>query len=187
MADPKWRAINLKAWEVRAFLAERKTQIRRPVKPRPDKEACGVPYMADDDTEERHFDYSLIPCPFGRVGDRLWGREAWQSQFAHPDSTRGNTILFTHLADGGCGGPLGWRSSSSMPRLASRLSLKVVDVRVERANDVTVDDVKAMGCIGSPLGDQADYMLFHELWDCDYGDGAWERNEWVWAADVKII
>jgi hypothetical protein len=100
-----------------------------------------------------------LPCPFGAPGDRLWVRECW----ADPD----HDVTFTpvYRADSADPHPFRknqrWRSPIHMPRWASRLTLEVVSVRVERVQDISEDDAIAEG-VSSDC----------ECWSCCDGEHA---------------
>lgn len=82
----------------------------------------------------------------------------------------------------------GWTPSIHMPRWASRITLEVTDVRVERLQAISDADVKAEGGrIGSVFGPAADALLFSAVWDDINGDGAWDANPWVWVVSFKQV
>lgn len=83
------------------------------------------------------------------------------------------------------------RVAIHMPRWASRLTLTVTDVRVERLQNISKDDVIAEGCTerdGLPLADV--HAGWHEpyaaLWDAINGAGAWDANPWVVAVTFCV-
>lgn len=94
-------------------------------------------------------------CPFGKPGDRLWLKEEWAMDQVHPlRYPRHGNDLFTRWygADDSRAGPTNcndqrgeWRSSIYMPRWAARINLEVTDVRTERVQDISEEDIKAMG------------------------------------------
>ncbi|KVO11765.1 hypothetical protein WJ73_19665 [Burkholderia ubonensis] len=95
-----------------------------------------------------------------------------------------------------------WRPSIHMPRWASRITLEIIGVRVERLQDISEADARAEGvtieewhkvghCLGPGRG--ADQPLsiraFRELWDglnaaCGYG---WDANPWLWVIEFRRI
>lgn len=99
-AQPKARPINLRPWEVRAFLDGAKTQIRRPIRPQPpiddpdypppplsfgmyhpivsDRYGNGRPGFARFGAWTQDGEWA-VACPFGRPGDRVYGREPWKA------------------------------------------------------------------------------------------------------------
>ena len=86
-----------------------------------------------------------------------------------------------------------WRPSLHMPRWASRITLEITDVRVERLKDITNQDAMAEG-VGHLYG-YAEYPLtpkdatrrFAELWESQYGEGSWDKNPWVWCISFKRV
>ncbi len=153
-------------------------------------------------------------------GDRLWVREAWQtgtsddgpqiSYRATPDyfkidawdgedfgvgpsfnEGRCPGATFSHwlpdvLADDGP-----WRSPIHMPRWASRLTLTVTDVRVQRLQDISSADAIAEGC--PPYANSATIDCdtpnprddFKRLWNSIHGTDAWDANPWVAAISFE--
>lgn len=94
--------------------------------------------------------------------------------------------------------PTHWRPSIHMPRWASRLTLEVTGVRVERLNDISEADAKAEGVdhelafheglLGRTVeGRPADAMWFEALWESINGDGSWAANPWVWVISFKRV
>lgn len=192
---------------VRAILEHRKTQTRRVVKPRPHSATNA---MADGDWwPHRGRSYNLghksksfakdvgALCPCGTPGDRLWVRETW----ACLDPERRTPVLYRASES-----PLReyvWRPSIHMPRWASRITLDVTDVRVERLQDITEEDAKAEGVEQTSDGwwrlpdearlpgenDCASHprAAFSALWESINGKGSWAANPWVWVISFNRI
>jgi hypothetical protein len=96
-----------------------------------------------------------------------------------------------------------WRPSIFMPRWASRITLEVTGVKVERVQDISEDDAKAEGAIrmlnqfdgvywthGADKNAYRDVRLsFFTLWDsinAKRGFG-WDVNPWVWVISFRVI
>jgi hypothetical protein len=80
-----------------------------------------------------------------------------------------------------------------MPRWASRITLRITDIRVERLQDITENDAKAEGV--KPLDYAAHHVAagcgariaFEQIWNSINGPGAWEANPWVWAISFERV
>lgn len=137
-------------------------------------------------------------CPYGAPGDRLWVRETFK---ATTDFVTGEPAWMYRADDTpeqDAAYPIrGWRPSIFMPRAASRITLEVAGVRVERLQAITEDDARAEGVPQNHLGQ---YMpaypraagwghardAFESLWDSINGKRApWQSNPWVWVVDFK--
>lgn len=150
---------------VRAILDGRKTQTRRALKPQPEwVDRTGLTYSSTGEPIPSGWCYSdcrgsgpfdpethveMHGCPYGRGGDHLWVRETalphfpwfrWQDV---PEDRRDRR--FVHYRAGPDEDLIGWRPSIHMPRWASRLTLEVCSVRVERVNSITAADAHAEG------------------------------------------
>ncbi|HDT2130034.1 TPA: hypothetical protein RCG87_001774 [Enterobacter roggenkampii] len=195
---------------VRAILDGRKTQTRRIMKVQPsdgfhpthngydldlnahwytpgvvDKNGCLQPAKKDvfgvaDENEG-------YTCPFGAVGDRIWVRETFCAVPDHEEPAGCSALLYA--ADGN--GPYGkWTPSIHMPRWASRLTLEITGVRVERLRDLSEDDAKSEGITPSSGGVLPgwEYRInFRDLWMSIYGADNWEANPWVWVIEFKVV
>lgn len=133
-------------------------------------------------------------CPHGAPGDRLWVRETWASPHTFDSAApreipRGATVHYAATADlggpAGLGGLLG-RPSIFMPRWASRITLDVTAVHVERLQAITEADAIAEGC--EVDGDHAHARdNFVALWDGLNADLApWASNPWVWVVSFAV-
>lgn len=158
-----------------------------------------------------------VACPYGDVGDRLWVRETWQGPilddeqlaefsgdgadaFKKPEFCvyRATDLLDAIDSDGK---ELGWRPSIHMPRWASRITLEITGVRVERLNEISNVDAIAEGIeqVESPhentllwrdyerghYGTVSPIASFSSLWESINGTGSWAANPWVWVIEFK--
>ena len=163
----KERPILFSAAMVRAILSHTKSQTRRAMKPQPPADVLdfctfhnpkgeGLAHFGFDPLEQELQDWFAV-CPYGQVGDRLWVRETFSGPWcmeaqdgiaAAPPSKWGESSEIWYWSDGEP--PYGdWtrpRPSMFMPRWASRITLEVTDVRVERLQDISEADAKAEGC-----------------------------------------
>ncbi|MDY3694589.1 MAG: hypothetical protein SO066_07965 [Proteus mirabilis] len=203
----KERGIIFNAEMVRAILDGRKTQTRRVMKVQPvlNGDRWEV-YSAS--VEKGNKSIPVTPwgsiennCPFGKVGDRLWVRETFGNRVVR-DALGGTGEFITYRASepdavyctcaSGDDIPMKWKPSIHMPRWASRITLEITDVRVERLNDISNDDAKSEGCWYGRGGGTPDKALtpsdqFPTLWEEIYGDGSWSSNPWVWVIEFKRI
>ncbi len=178
----KERSILFSAPMVRACLDGSKTQTRRIVKPQPDVDITEIHHARDGIfmayIKQKYGQEYEIKCPYGKVGDLLWVREAWRvgkgydeipgSMFTSPavhyeaDSVRDDKITWGR-----------YRHARFMPRWSSRLTLKITDVRVERLNDISEEDAKAEGvahenmivsvnCYGGATHEEHDDRYFYD-------------------------
>lgn len=190
------RPILFSAPMVRALLAGTKTQTRRVVKARkcPD---IGCELAPSEIAGEEHLDRL---CPYGQPGDRLWVRETWAAPHRYDHLGPSNIPVDgvrTHYAASEDRGGLRWRPSIHMPRWASRITLEVVGVRVERLQDISQDDARAEGAPPSHTSIDAvsrefgypDFprSWYAQLWDQINGPGSWDANPWVWVVEFKRI
>lgn len=185
------RPILFSAPMVRAILDGTKTQTRRVVKPQPVTrgrvdEDCVVTigkqthsgptrYMLDRLTE--------FGCPYGQPGDRLWVKETHAIRSTGQVVYRADTTDFDPRAADVVGGR--WRPSIHMPRRASRITLTITDVRVERLQEISEVDAEAEGVAFMREHTDIDetltaVQLYAALWDSINGEGAWSSNPWVW-------
>ena len=76
-----------------------------------------------------------------------------------------------------------WRPSIHMPRWASRITLEVIGVRIERLQSITYDDAIAEGW--DPACGQGADDWFAELWGEINGPQSWTTNPWVWVVEFR--
>lgn len=165
-------------------------------------------------------------CPYGVAGDHLWVKETyfawglWETRFSAKkgrdewhfvDMTLESGKAYLHPATDPQPQPMGgkrhkggvtptwWkRPAIFMPRAASRISLEVTEVRVERLQDISEVDALAEGIVqlgdggyGLPAGEHyhaADpRQSYFSLWEEINGPGSVESDPWVWAVSFKVV
>lgn len=213
--EAKERPILFSGPMVRAILEGRKTQTRRVVPVQP--QSFGEPKWWEPDfgfagrppSEEAYIAEAIKRCRYGQPGDRLWVRETFCAAHDIPGRviTSGVTadnyglVAFraTTKPDDAC--YIGeqrfpWRPSIFMPRWASRITLEITEVRVERVQEISEDDIKAEGITLSPSELYPDINTPDKLrqqweWGWDKLNAkrgySWESNPWVWAISFKRI
>lgn len=216
---------------VRGILDDRKTKTRRVVKAdygldvetialeaRKSQVACDCPYGQPGDrlwvretwqTLSLDYDYESGHCDGWEEADpeavRRW-KQSEQGDWGKPP------YCVTYAADGGWDAHKGdrgfnWRPSIFMPRWASRLTLEITEVRVERLQSISESDAVAEGVLCPDCGDNNwrevggeavqcphphcgdGQALFRELWDDLNGKRGygWDANPWVWVIGFRRI
>lgn len=205
----KERPILFSTSMVQAILAGRKTQTRRIVKPQPTwKERDGLlspgwswvtpKRELNAYPKDKEFAQALVEsCPYGQPGDCLWVRETWKW-------ANGGASGFRYRADGELKGPGKWKPSIHMPRTASRITIEITAVRVERLHSITAEDAIAEGILklkGYEFDAPAEYEnylpvgytnllpigSYRSLWESINGTESWRVNPWVWVVEFKTV
>lgn len=212
----KERPIIFSAPMARAIRDGRKTQTRRIVKPQPLRNPNGFGlewhggrallragygggYVHSDmESVERAM---LACCPYGVPGDRLWVRESgWERPARTKKMLRQGADtwhLYYYDADGLSDQDRAdfkaWgfvrRRLIHMPRWASRISLEIEAVRVQRLQDISEYDAIAEGVSGWAKDERCETARdgFRVLWESIHGPGAWGANPWVWAITFRRV
>lgn len=186
---------------VRAILDDRKTVTRRVIKPQPEKDADLITDNLLPETKEAGagavylFSDATVTSPRYEVGDYLYVRETWN------EWTGG--YLYKAWPEGihqpGKSPEMGWRPSIHMPKEAARVFLKVTDIRAERLQELSVNELREEGidCSGF-LGEHPTmtakelFSKFEELWDStisqkDLDKYSWHVNPWVWVIEFERV
>lgn len=213
---------------VRAILEGHKSQTRRVVRPQPHWGICLFDVLftpglwkpawsskaASIPQDEMIEANGCIKCPYGIPGDRLWVRETWVDKawsltdcvkVGCPDAKDsgvefyGDTTKAIYKASYTWNQDAGpWKSPIYMPRWASRITLEITDIRVQRLQEISEEDARAEGvwCKYEDQGCEAEchkcsatsVEAFHSLWDSINAKRApWKSNPWVWAISFKRI
>jgi hypothetical protein len=187
MSEPRERPILFSAPMVRAILDGSKTQTRRVIPERTlDKLTMHEPHLMD----------AVRDCKYGAVGDRLWVRETWRNfggrEYEYQHEQR--SVIYRADAEPIHNIAGEWRPSIFMPRWASRITLEITRVTVERLQKITESDAVAEG-VKPLLGDSWEpgkvsvvcsaAEEYARLWDSINGKGSWEKNPWVWVIEFK--
>lgn len=213
----KERGIYLKADEVTAIIGGKKTQLRRVLKTQPVwKESNNLMVSSGWAYQDPKNKFSLnsypseyqdrfisdlqdqLKSPYGKVGDRLWAREAWSTHAAFdampPSSLTTRSIHYWAKGKAKTGKR---RTSISMPRWASRISLEITNIRIERLNDISkADAIKQGGPQGHPSIDKVSRGLgysdwtrswFAQTWDWVNKIHTWASNPWVWVIEFSVV
>lgn len=192
----KTKPINLKTHDVQALLAGRKTQHRAVVRPQPEtlkKERCAFSGVV------KFFDKTMlryVKHPYD-IGDLLWLREAfgWHELFKE----------YVYRATDEPDRMKKWKTPIQMPKRASRLTLKLTDIRVERLQDISEGDAIAEGCRSFFDKDNHEYLYcpngskieayplkgakehYQRLWKSTHDKGSWQANPFVWVLEFEVI
>lgn len=221
----KERPILMSAPMVRAILAGTKTQTRRVVKPQPFDGPLELAVHLARRGHYRWFDESAErgwSCPYGQPGDRLWVRETFQALSADDvdvyrdnwwalcDYKTGKGYKVSYPATDGIkefvtmDDDISQACSPSihMPRWASRITLEITGVRVERLQDISEADALAEGINRIAHGREGYFYhatrtephprnwcfpdgAYRELWEQINGPGSWDANPWVWVVEFR--
>jgi hypothetical protein len=219
----KERPIIMGAESVMAILDGRKTQTRRVIKIQPPEEDYQLLTVIDSTRNKdegcSHWaklnesktnividDGRMFRCPYGIIGDRLWIRETWKQVFDTPKVVTYKSSDPTNINGGK------WRSPLFMPRWASRITLEITDIKVERLQDITEEGAIAEGIefdsgweeqSGEGYCDGVGYMnyetgdldcitpkeSYRTLWNSLNAKRgySWESNPWVWVISFRVV
>lgn len=183
----KEKPILFSAPMIQAILESRKNQTRRVIVPQPRRDLIAP---APDELIWRDGMGHIWKCPYGKAGDFLWVRETW------------------------CGGEMGmgyqyradwpqhefgpvWKPSIFMPRNASRIFLKILDIGVERVSDISEKDARDEGVERkvshnrewTPIPEGTYRLGFANIWDSinEKSGSGWDVNPFVWVIKFKRI
>jgi hypothetical protein len=226
----KERPIVMQGHSIQSILAGIKTQTRRVIKPQRPAVVGYKPAISGEhwietlpvsgDFGRGHIETTIsgdsIKVPYGKIGDRLWVRETWclnhpeidpqPPKDGRPEHDKRTCWYFaTEPSVEGEDNKSPWRSPLLMPRWASRLTLEITKIRVERLHDISAEDMLAegvsaqrgptppsdglrVGCSLGMVGVTALKANWREGWDKINGKRApWSSNPWLWVIDFKKV
>jgi len=221
-----------------------KTQTRRVIKPQPPEDAHEFHFLDNrpewikrkinnswsyfGDPEHGSFpcnDSDKLKCPYGQPGDLLWVRETFcktteeylhvktKLPFVYKADVKDFKIVKQEMSNMGWK----WKPSIHMPKAAARIWLKVKDVRVERLQEISEEDILAEGVripVNRETGNvevrlgvdnsalsflpeksintkytQSQLLFAHwaELWCKVNGRQSWDANPWVWVVEFEVV
>ena len=187
---------------IRAIRSGKKTMTRRVIRPQPegaytvismDENERVAYFMCNYPNSSEHFEWSVAAKAPYWTNDILWVRETW---------TEFHGAYFYKADFRDCLEPLmdaqdaKWHPSIHMPRTAARIFLRVTDVRAERLQDITPEEVDAEGCkewgYSAKTGEllPSSPVLFSVRWNqtiekSDLPRYGWDANPWVWVIEFK--
>jgi hypothetical protein len=200
------RPILFSAPMIRMILAGRKSMTRRIVshrRPWEVREFGGKPTVMLEDANGEQWEHLL--CPYGLPGDHLWCKETFGHEDDHREHGRGCVVYRADkcprcVSDVPCEhGPSRWHSPRFMPRWASRITLVVTSVRLERLQSISDRDARAEGVELGEMqparinGELGEVMIFSRkafavLWDQINGKRApWSSNPWCWVISFERL
>ena len=192
---------------VRALLEGRKTATRRPAKTSYERGMTG-PVIRGKNGEVSVLSFAPIAglCPFGNVGDLIYVRETFAA-LGHNDYQQVNPNHISEIHEyrykasekesiANCEDHevrgYKWVPSIHMPKHASRLTLKVTDVRIERVQDITEDQAKSEGIAPGFTNEFGKCPVvpnyrdgFFRTWNNIYNN--WDQNPYVWVIEFEVI
>lgn len=206
----KARPILFTSSMIRALIEGWKTQTRRVLKPQPtwiESKYTGGHWMIEghegrgenrrcvlstsfDPVEYARTEHGAwfagSGCPYGQPGDLLWVRETFANLGALypgyeptyvPREGWPNKSPATVIDR--------WKPGIHMPRAASRLTLRITEVRVQRLKDIDGLDAIAEGI--TRVEGEAPWRTYKHLWGSINGPGSWDANPWVWCLTFETI
>lgn len=218
----KERPIFFNSQRVRAVLSGQQSQTRRIMKSQPvslghdNHEGCyGIDVLSNQLQGNRVIGMGNLSrhCPYGQPGDRLWVRETWRGpmirqqdmiEYERSPSLFKSAKYCEYRADtrqfsmnDNEHEHFGWQAGIHMPRWASRINLEINDIRLERIQEISNDDVAAEG-VQSDIHFLNDFFAmrskvpcskdaYRKHWAQQYGGTSWEVNPWVWVIEFTRV
>lgn len=211
---------------IRAILAGTKTQTRRVMKPQPDSDAIITVGEIGTSRGAAYIRYPMegghtlrVPCPYGEPESSLWVRETCRADelasgldgvryladdaFREIENTEDASDKWMDLRWYGNRAspvaPVKTVPAIHMPRWASRITLEITGIRVERLQVISEADAKSEGCgqVGvdtgmvsvssAPIEIGSYIAAYCDLWESINGPGSWDANPWVWVVEFRRV
>jgi len=175
----KERPIIFSTEMVNAIIEGKKTQTRRIIRKQP---------WYCEKTDTWHYDKtmsSMLPSrdplyalsnPYGRIGDLLYVREKFRVIYG--SDLKVEEIVYAAGYSGQDTDVL-WSPSIFLPKCDARIFLEILDVGVERIQDISEEDSIAEGLDSK--------KSFQELWSTIHSQESWIENPWVWVLKFKVL
>lgn len=208
----KERPILMRGPLVRATFADEKDTTRRIIKVQPSSHSMRLMRLTEGvkKNEGKFFwgnidgtrnDSVYFNCPYGQNGDRLWVKETFLPKYFDDGRTAYRADWNAKAAE--YVKEPKWKSSLFMPRNLARLLLEIIEIRVERLQDITEEGALAEGVDtegddylraehaqlgGAQIeGGSPAVFAFKGLWESINGRGSWELNPWLWVIKYRRI
>jgi hypothetical protein len=176
----------LSANHINQVLRHETVQVRRVIKPHPTRRIIkgddGAWYDADGVLPG-----IAITCPFGRTGNEFYVKETWTESHSYDGKRH-----FAYKASGEVHQDFKWRSPSTMPREASRITLTLHWATADRLQSLLRTDAMEEGFHDTAtVGDDVIFSKrpedqFRENWNKTHKSAPWESNPWVWTGRFYI-
>lgn len=207
------KPINFNDLMVKAILDGRKTVTRRPIKSSTvhSNPITNQQYIEHHKGDEAWKDI----CPYGKIGDTLWVREPFKIEDSKVlyradfiDSTSLCLNRYCELIGATPETPdksngYDWLVESTMPQSSSRITLKIVDITIQRVQQINDNDSFREGILhpfkyipeddvyvnSYPALNEERYKIsFSLFWDQIYKDTPyeWNKNPWVWVIEFQV-
>lgn len=137
--------------------------------------------------ENEQGEFRLIKLRYGAPEDRLWVRETFCVDEHREDPQAPRYLYRADYAkdvDRSRIGVTKWKPALHMPREASRITLEIRNIRIERLQDITEADAVAEGVVARNYSAVQGFM---ELWDSILGEDAHRLNPFVWVIEFKRL
>jgi len=201
---------------VKAILAGTKTQTRRIVKPQPETveywlhgkpsdKFNGICSLRDSSGSGWTISCGKFKPLYGMPahqeiigGPIIPAAHIWVRETFYPSPNDSPTFCGYYRATDP-GRKVKWKPSIFMPRAASRITLEITGIRVERLNEISEEDAEAEGApwICVPLKEEGEVpigitqhghkMGYHKIWTKINGLESWDANPYVWVITFKRI